>query len=355
MEQTFYVRVLFGKNRRRLLDELLKFIAARNDFQFQVNPFRISPVAELSGDTNLLRVEIERHLLVMQDIKKSNIDSVNRPFNDLIFVNYTTAELQPAIKYNRVRYYLCDYINADNIEILTMVSPRYVSFLNKTNARQLMPINSYFINYSTLMFYDTHADERIVDSTTLDIGEETDDDVTYVLQARLQSAHITEDDDDDDDVRGGIILPYHPFRNAIFTSIQNTKDNLNAIAISPDRHLIYYPFGQMEWLEILQSITYERVILNYLISPNLYQDIPIHIPKNLYRNTVGYNFRYFQSVQKRYKTQLLNENVFDYSRTFVNKSNVYAKWLNVETKIKLHAPPLVVNIFGVLSTNGLFI
>lgn len=352
MDQTFYVNVLFGKNRKRLFDELKKIVFVRSELNFQVNPFRISPVAELTGQNNTLRVEIQKHLVIMKDINESDINSLSRPFNNTIFVNYTTAELQPALKYQRIRYYLCDYINKDNIELLTLVAPKYITFLQKFDRSRQMSINSYFINYSILMFRDTNADTRISNTTTLDMGEETSDDVTYVLQTRLKATHLIEDNDT---IRGGIILPYYPFSNSVFTSTQNTKDNLNAITIAPEKHLIYYPFGQAEWLDVLQHITYERVLLNYLISASLYKDEYIKIPVTLFRNTVSYNFRHFQNVQKKYKTQLLNNIIFDYTESFVNNSRVYANWLNIETKFKLQVPPIVVNVFCTTSSNGLFI
>lgn len=360
MEQTYYMNVLFGKNRQRLFDELMRVIPvnSRTDLKFQVNPYRISPVAELSGNRNSLREDIQRHLQVMADIAASDLDSVSRPFTNTIFVNYTTSELEPALRFERIRYYLCDYIDSSNIEVLTMTSPKYVNFLKKVETRQLTTaLNSYFLNYATLTFYDTNADQRIANTTTLDIGDETDDDVTYVLQTRLQNTHIIDDDRQATMMNGGeIILPYHPFRNSLFASIQNIKDNINAILLSRDPRLIYYPFGQAEWLDILQHIRYEHVLLNFLVSPTLYPDEFIQIPSGYFRNSVSYNFRYFRRVQNKHRTHLLNDTVFDYSRTFVNNSKVYAAWLNVETRFQMEAAlPFTINVYGRTLTNGLFI
>lgn len=355
MEQTFYVNVLFGKNKSRIFQELAKIITTGNDYHFQIHPFRISPVAELSGSKSLqmIRNDIKQHTTIMEDINSSNINSVSKPFKNTIFVNYSTRELEPAIKFNRICFFLCDYIDESNIEVLTMTSPIYINFMKK--APNLTILNTHFMNYSILTFYDTNADSRIADKTSLDIGEETDDDVTFILQTRLQMSHIT--DDDAANIKSGIILPYHPFSYSLFLSTQNVKDNINAVIMSRDKHLIYYPFDQTEWLVILRNIMYEHVILNFLVSENLYNREKVTIHRKIYRNNVSFDYKYFKRVQRKHKTHVLNETVFNYKQAFINNSHIAANWYNRETKyINIaQSPQFALDILCLTTTNGIFI
>lgn len=365
MEQTFYVNVLFGKNKARIFDELSKVLATtRSDYHFQIHPFRISPVAELSdGGQSMqrLRSDIKQHLSVLQDIRASDLKSVERPFANTIFVNYTTRELEPAIKFDRVRFYLCDYVDEHNIEILTLVNPIFVNFLKKAQARQQMPpLNSIFLNYSVLTFYDTRADSRVADATNLDIGEETADDVAHLLQTRLQMSGSDVDNDRDEQAAcatNGIILPYHPFRHSLFIATQNIKDNINAVLLSRNRHMIYYPFGQEDWLLILRNIMYERVFLNFLITDSLYS-LYVDIPKSLFRNSASYTYRHFRRLQRKHKTHVLNELTFNYKTAFRNNSNVYAGWYNRETKVDTAAllmTPFAMDVLCARTSNGILI
>lgn len=381
MEQTFFINVLFGHNKKRIFDELSKVIKqlphySQQDYRFQIHPFRINALSEMNGNIfkstyneNKLKDDIKQHLLIMDDIRASNLESVSKPFKNIIFVNYTTRELEPALKFGRIRLYLCDFINEMNIELVTMTTPIYVNFMKKAYRGVIPSINRYFMNYTILSFYDTDADRRVGDSTTLDIGEETDDDITFILQTRLQMAHITDhktnnkhDNDDDDDyqqygnLNGVIILPYHPFKQSLFMSTQNAKDNINAILMSRDKHLIYYPFDQNEWLMILRNIMYEHVFLNFLSSSKLYEHEKVTIQKHLYRNSMSYNYKKFRSTQKRNKTHTLNEIVFNYTNVFTNNSNVYGSWYNIETRfINLAQAPFATNLLCTKTPSGIFI
>lgn len=378
MEQTFYVNVLFGRNKKRIFDELSKVIKQlphyrHNDYSFQVHPFRINALSEMNGNAfkstyneNKLKKDIKQHLMIMDDIGASNLESASKPFKNIIFVNYTTRELEPALKFGRICLYLCDFINEMNIELVTMTTPIYINFMKKAQRNTLTSINGYFMNYSILTFYDTDADRRVGDSTTLDIGEETDDDVTFILQTRLRMAHITDhksdynDERDDGDgsstMNGGIILPYHPFKHSLFMSTQNAKDNINAILMSRDKHLIYYPFDQNEWLMILRNIMYEHVFLNFLHSTKLYEHEIITIHKHLYRNSASYNFKRFRRAQRRNKTHILNEIVFNYTNVFTNNSNIYGSWYNAETRfINLAQAPFATNMLCTKTPSGIFI
>lgn len=362
MEQTFYVNVLFGKNKQRIYDEILRVITTMSSrssksnggvgLQFQINPFRTSPVGRIGAG---VQAEIARHLAILQRIRDSSLESVTDPFDTLIFVNYTTSELEPALKYQRVRYYLSDYIDETNIEVIALTSPVYINFLRRYPST-LPNLNKSFTTYAVLTFHDTDADRRIADPTSLDLGEETEDDVTFVLQTRLNTTHINDDSDmapANDNTP--VILPYHPFRHSIFASFQNTKDNINAIMMSRQRHFIYYPFEQAEWLIILRNIMYERVFLRFLNSALCTVDEPLTIPSHYYRNTVAANYVYYRRCERKHKTQIINETVFDCKETFRNNSNIHPNWLNRETKINLSRPAFAVNIFGTIATDGTLI
>lgn len=369
MEQIFYVNVLFGKNKSRIIEELSKVIMSKrmNEFRFQIHPFRTNYVNEFSGNTfnnnnnsnrnvETLKNDIRQHLEIMNDINSSNIKSISKPFNNIIFINYTTKELEPAIKFGRIKFYLCDYINDDNIEIITMSNIVYINFMKKASKNCLSNINSVFMNYSTLVSYDTDSDKRIGNATSLDIGEETDDDITFILQTRLKNSHITDENGgaaNDNNI--SLVLPYHPFRHSFFISIQNTKDNIHSILMSKNTHLIYYPFSQNEWLSILQSLMYERVLLNFLVNEKLYENESIRVHKRLYRNSVSYNYRFFKSLQKRKKTHILNEIVFNYIDAFKNVANSFTNWYNVKTEISISSQFSAVNVYCTQTTNGIFI
>lgn len=337
MEQTYYVNVLFGRDKARIFQKIKSMLTPSADYQFQIKPSRINPLSELSN-SNAMRDNITRDLEYMNDINSSTFrGKFSLPFLNVIFVNYTTAELQPALKFNRIRLYLCDYIDAANIELLTTVNPIFLNFLHKARLNYSeLNINRYFVNYSILSFQDTDADRYIANATTLDIAEETDDDVMFLLHARLRDTHLT----DDEDARGGgalsnsIILPYHPFRHSLFLAVQNVKDNINVILLSQkNNHLIYFPFGQDEWLRILQQLMYERIFINKLISEAIYKNEKIKIitDTGYSRSVMSYNYCFFNRVQKKYKTHVLNDIVFDYSDAF---NTVFAnnKWYNRETK-----------------------
>lgn len=364
MEQTFYVNVLFGKNKKRIFDEMLQALQTQNTYRFQIHPFRINPINELSDKNgqNFTR-DIRQHLTIMEDVKNSDIASANRPFSNVIFVNYTTQELEPALKFNRVKYYLCDYLNEDNIELVTMSTNMiYINFLKKAKYNKMPSLNSVFLNYSVLAFSDTNAAKRIGNPTTLDLGQETDDDAVYILQTRLRATHITDHDVSEEETaavgtaNSGVILPYHPFKHSLFASTQNTKNNINAILIAKNRHFIYYPFDQDEWLLILRDIMYEHIFLNFLISSTLYEKEKIVVNRQQYQNNVSYNYAYFRKSQKKYKTHILNGIVFNYKNAFTNNSHVYGNWYNVETKfVNVSQAPFAMNIFCTKSNTGILI
>lgn len=349
MQQTFYVNVLFGAHKARILDELLKVVsttmADKTALRLQIHPFRQSPIMS----TN--RTLVKEHLYVMEEIKASSMQK-NKPFQNVIFVNYNTDELEPALKYNRIQYYLCDFLNEENIELLTLVSPIFINFLRKSGQDDRpSTINSYFLNYSLLTFYDTDADKRIGKTTTLDVGEETEDDLTFLLQTKLYNTHIT-DDDDTTNLGKGVILPYHPFRNSFFTAVQNTKDNLNAIFMSQQKHLLFYPFGQEEWLRILETIMYEHIFLNYLISDRLYAGEKIAVRKEIYRNSASANYRHFHRLLKKYTTPVLNEVVFEYDQVFAVRTDS-GDWYRPETRI--HHTNLTTDMLCLTTANGVFV
>lgn len=359
MEQTFYVNTLFGKNRQRIFDEMKKkFLTTNIEYRFQINPYRISPLSELSENSRQMgylqiRHDIQQHLTILNDINKSGIDTINRPFENIIFVNYTTKELEPALRFDRIKYYLCDYINDDNIELVTMSNLIYINFFNKI-PKNKFNLNAHFMTYSTLVCHDTNADNRIFNPTTLDIGEETNDDVTYILQTRLNSTHIS-DDDDDDITKAGIILPYHPFRQSMFVSIQNIKDNINAILISRNKKLIYFPFDQIEWLKIIQHISYEHVLLNYLVTHKLYENERFTIHDKLSRNIVACCIKNFNKLLAKNKTQILNDVVFDYKNLFKTKHIDKRNWLKRHYFITNIMPQFSTNFLCLNTSNGILI
>ncbi|WBR61507.1 hypothetical protein [Drosophila suzukii associated hytrosavirus 1] len=355
MKQTFYVNVLFGKNKARIFEEISKVMVSCTNCHFQVHPFRMSPVNELGlmgSGMQQIRDNIKQHLEIMEDIRNSSLKNMNKPFQNTIFVNYTTRELEPAIKYDRIKYYICDFVNEQNIEILTLVSPIFINFLKKSNP--IKSLNSVFMNYSVLTFYDTNVNSRIGNEVSLDLGEETKDDMTF-LQTRLRMASLA--DEEEVHIRDGIdiILPYHPFRQSLFASIQNAKDNINAVQLSKRRQLIYYPFGQDDWLLIMRNIMYEHVILNYLITDTLYEREHVQVVKNTYRNNMSFDFRHFKRIQRKHKTHVLNELVFNYKDAFKNNTNIYINWYNRETKVDINHPALSLDILCTRSTQGIFI
>lgn len=351
MEQTFYLDILFGSGgptkTKRVQDKILETLSTKNDYRFQIHPFRT--VMDGGGGGGHLRTNLEHHLAIMDDIGRSGIDN-KKPFHNVIFVNYTTAELMPALRYERVRFYLCDFIDDTNIELVTLVAPSYVNFLGKIVFKQ--PLNTYFMNYNTLTFYDTDADRRIRQTTTLDIGEETEDDIAFIFEM----THI-----DGDRGNGGndsdIILPYHPFRYSLFMSTQKAKDNISALVSQKHRnhhHLIYYPFGQSEWLLILRNIMYERVFLNFLVQSTLFEGERVRVRDGMFRNLASSNYTLFRRIERKYKLPILNESVFDYREVF--KTRVYSGWYNSETRIQMHTPSFVAaNIYVLRLNNGLFI
>lgn len=353
MKKTFFVNVLFGDNRDRIFEQLKRVLISTNSYRFQVHPFRINTNSLSSNNEyiNQKKTEISHHLDIMKEINASGINrtaSSTNPFSNTIFVNYTTKELEPALRLDRIELYLCDFINEDNIEVLTSVAPHYINFLN--NVPRLFPksINSHFINYSILIFNDSNADRRISDSTSLDIGEEStiSDNITFLLR------NTRIDDGNEGDIRTSFILPYHPFRYSMFTSIQNIKNSINLILGSLKKpHAIYYPFSQNEWLLIMQSIMHEHLLLNFLISDNLYREEHIKIIKGLQRHNVSYHFVYLKRIQKKHKTHILNELVFDYKNAFSCTEN---RWYNTTTLIKT-TPHFATNVFGTRSNNGIFI
>lgn len=353
MEQLFYINTLFGRNQQKIfefLHTIIRINESKNKFRFQINPFRISPLAELSEKSDRLRNNIVQHYNILEEIKSSGITK-KKPFSNVVFVNYTTKELEPALKYDRVRFYLCDYISDENIELLTLTNLTIINFMRGKKTKISPSLNSVFISYSSLTFYDTDADRRVGNATSLDMGERTEDDVTYLIQTRLYDTHIT-----DGDVRNKIILPYHPFRHSFFMSVQNTKDNINAILLAANKHLLYFPFEQEEWLVILRNIMYEHVFLNYLISPNLYENEYTKVHSSLYRNSVSSNYKFFEQVQRKHKIHILNELVFDYSDVFVNNTRIYTDWYNTETRIDNKQQSFFsLDVVCLSASNGLFI
>lgn len=365
MEQTFYVNVLFGKNRQRIFDELkTKFMNRNVRYRFQINPYRINPLSELSSNSKKsssysnLRNETRQHTAMLNDINGSNIESVSAPFENIIFVNYTTKELEPALRFDRVRYYLCDYINDENIEIVTMSNLVYINFLNKIPRNNMYPLNAHFMPYATLVMHDTDADNRISNATTLDLGEETSDDVTFLLQKRLTSTHIDDGDEmlsSDNIANSGIILPYHPFRHSLFASVQNTKDNINAVLISRNKHLIYYPFNQTEWLRILKMIMYEHVILNFLVTDKLYENEKFAVHNKMPRNVVSCCVRHINRLNERYKTQVFNDIVFNYRTLFNTRNSDKTNWLKRNYLITNILPQFAANFQGLNTSNGILV
>lgn len=363
MEQTFYVNVLFGKNKEKIFNAISEKVLFKDKFLFQVHPYRINQITELNenrsnGEKNfeILKHQIKQHVDIINDINSSSLKKNFKPFENIIFVNYTTEELEPALKFNRIQYYLCDFINDENIEILVMSNFLfYINFMKKAKRSKLTSINKYFMNYTTLACHDTDADRRIGNTTSLDIGEETEDDTTFILRTRLKNTHIY--DSDDESKEKSIILPYHPFRHTIFVSIQNVKDNLNALLLSKNTHLMYYPFSQSEWLLILQNIMYEHVFLNFLVSESLYNHEPITVQKFLHRNNIAYNYRFFKKLQRKHKTHILNEIVFNYKDAFKVIVNNFNSWYNKETKFlnTSQSPQFYVDIFCIRTNNGIFI
>lgn len=89
-----------------------------------------------------LRNDIKQHAAIMEDINSSNLDSLKNPFLNTIFVNYTTQELEPALKFNRIKFCLCDYIDQTNIEVLKLVSPININFMRKSKNNSLLSLNS---------------------------------------------------------------------------------------------------------------------------------------------------------------------------------------------------------------------
>lgn len=358
MEQTFYMNILFGKNKRKIFEDLKKIITLSVDYRFQINPFRISPVTELVENANGTRNttesishEIRQHFNILHDINESNIDNL-KPFFNTIFVNYTTKELEPALKYDRIKFYLCDYITDENIELLTLTNLTFVNFLKKTLNQPIPSLNSMFVSYAALTFYDTDAEKRIANVTSLDLGERTDDDVTFILSTRLNDTHITGDIVN----ANNIILPYHPFRHSLFMSMQNIKDNINAVLLSPNRHLIYYPFDQEEFLVILRNIMYERVFLNYLVNASLYKNERVIVFPSLFRNNVSANYRFFKQIQRKHPTHVLNELVFNYTHAFDNNSKIYNDWYNNETQIvNKSQSAFALDVVCLRAANGLFV
>lgn len=337
------MNVLFGKNKTRIFDEIMtKFMPRSTGLRLQIHPYRISPLSELSDNARRrdhafvythLRNELRQHLTIVNDINSSSIKSPK--FDNVIFVNYTTKELEPALRFDRVRYYLCDYVNDENIDLLTLTNLVFVNFLKKqNNNNDITSLNSHFMTYSTLVFHDTAADERVADTTTLDIGGETTDDVTYILKARLQT---------DNDGSGGVILPYHPFRQSKFAAVENIKNNINAISLTKNKHLIYYPFEQNEWLEILKLIMYEHVLLNFLVSDRLYVHERVAVNERLHKSIVSCCYRHFADVQRHYKTHVINDIVFNYHSLFRSRNGDKTHWL------KSHY--IISNVLPQMSTN----
>lgn len=333
MEKTFYVNVLFGKNSSIIYKKLLETIAPTKEYRLQIHPFRTSPV---SLATN--RVNIQHHQAIMDEILASSITNKN-PMSNLIFVNYNTKELEPALKYDRIKFYLCDFIDESNIELVTLVAPIYINFLGKMDNKA---INTYFMNYSILTFYDTDADRRVRQATTLDIGDETPDDLAFILE----TTHITNDN-------GGIILPYHPFRYSLFVSTQNAKDNISAARLQNRHHLIYYPFGQNEWLLILRNIMYEHVFLNFFVQPTLYKEV-VKVRDGMYRNLAASNYKLFKRIEKKYKLAVLNEAVFDY-KSALKTRGISPDWYNMQTRFQWLNPLFVTDVQCLRLDNGIFI
>lgn len=360
MEHVFYVNVLFGKNKKRIFDEIInKFMVRKHGLTFQVHPFRISPLSELSenskkrdqsfGFTNI-RNDIRQHLTIMEDINRSGINNVSKKYENTIFVNYTTKELEPALRFDRIRYYLCDYINDDNIELVTMANLIFINFFKKHN-NEMKSLNSHFMTYSTLIFHDTNAANRISNVTSLDIGEETDDDVTFILRTKLNISS----ENSDYNTATGIILPYHPFRQSLFTAIENTKDNINAIKVSNTKHLIYYPFEQHEWLEILKNIMYEHVFLNFLVSDKLYLNESVSVNNKISRSIASCCFKHFNKVQQRYQTHALNDVVFNLKNLFQTRNIDKTNWLKSHYLISNVLPQFACNFQCTKTANGILL
>lgn len=377
MDQIFYVNVLFGKNKMKIFNELSKVILSQSNYKFQVHPFRINNTFEYNSSSSkdiihnsqIIKNQIKQHRLIMEDIKNSNINC-SKPFENVIFVNYTTQELKSAIKFNRIQYYLTDFINEENIELLTLANLVYVNLMKKQVKNYSISLNQLFLNYSTLTYYDTSSDNRISNSRTLDIGEETKDDVTFILESNLKIIMNDENNENNtsdlsktiENIKNNIILPYHPFQYSLFTSIQNIKENINTILMSKYFHLLYYPFEQSNLIVIFQNIMYERVLLNFLVTNQLYPDEKVYVRRSLFRNNVSYNYKYFKKIQKKYKTHILNELVFDYKDSFIKVESYKLKttgnsWFHDKLRISnpiIHSP-FATNIFCTLNTNGFFI
>lgn len=360
MEYIFYVNTLFDKNKNRILNELKnKIFSDSMDYRFQIHPFRNNIISEqrtLNDDPitmDIFKTRIKQHMDIMKDINSSDIETRSKPFKNIIFVNYSTKELERAIEFDRIRIYLCDFINEHNIEILTLISPIYINFYKRITNREII-LNSVFMNYTTLTFYDSETERRIGNATSLDLGEETEDDETFLLRSQMRLVQVSEYGNDI--TKQGIFLPYHPFKRSFFASMQNIKDNINIITSSSRRSLIYFPFEQKEWLLILRNIMYERIFLNFLTSPSLYIKENINIYPRLFRNSVSYNYRKFRKIQKRNKTHVLNVLIFNYKNAFTNNMNVYGNWYNLETNIlNIHQAPFTTDILCIKSSSGFLI
>lgn len=362
MEQVFYINTLFGKNKTRILDELKRkiFVPDTEDYRFQIHPFRTKFLNDTQVGNNdpvaldTFKSLIKQHTEMLNDIKASNMVTHNRPFRNIIFVNYTTKELERGIEFGRVRLYLCDYVNETNIEIMTILNPVYINFFKKSPQKQNASLNSVFVNYSTLTFYDTDVERRVSNSTSLDLGEDTEDDETFVLRTQMRLAQIS--DNKTNVTKQSIFLPYHPFRQSLFASVQNAKNNINIATTAQNGSLVYYPFEQSEWLLILRNIMYERVFLNFLTSPALYAAEVVSVCPRLFRHSVSSNYRNFRKLQKRNKTQVLNVVVFNYKSAFVNNSNIYTNWYNIETTIaNRNQASFATDILCMKSATGVFI
>lgn len=360
MERIFYINILFGKNKTRILDELKrKIFLDGSEYRFQIHPFRNNLINEARTQNDdpvnieAFKSSIKQHLEIMKDIRASNIETKSKPFKNIIFVNYSTKELEKAIEFGRIRIYLCDFINEKNIEILSLVSPIFINFFKKITNKNTS-LNSIFMNYSTLTFYDSDVERRIGNATSLDLGEETEDDETHILRSQMRLAQISEYGDDL--TKQGIFLPYHPFKRSFFASRQSVKDNINIYMASTKKSLLYYPFEQKEWLLILRNLMYERIFVNFLTSPLIYEKETININPKLFRNSVSYNYRTFRKIQKRNKTHVLNVLVFNYRNAFVDNLKIYGNWYNIETNImNIYQNPFATDISCIKSTSGIFL
>lgn len=354
MEKVFYINILFGNERKRVFQELSKVIVDP-DFHFQIHPFRMSPIlvsknTMQNNDTHYtdMKINIQNHLTIMNDINRSGM-RFKTPFEKTVFVNYTTEELTPAISFGRIKYYLCDYINEENINIVTSTEAIFIDFMKKLP--KTVALNSVFLNYTILTLNDGDIDRRLQDPSTLDIGEQTDDDLTFILRNNLK----INDDNNTAAVSKSrsLILPYYPFRKSIFSATQNIKDAINAIKTS-NRHYIYYPFTQSEWLIILRNIMYEKAFLNFLINNDLY---PSHIKVHkTYRGVAGVNYVMFWNLQKKRKLHILNNAVFNYSNAFKTISIIHSHWLNYNTKFTYSGlPTLKLDYYCLHPDCGLFV